>query len=362
MGLTHFHQPWVFLVSLLGLIIVFFLAYKISQKAPNYVPLVRTHRLTRLPSYKKSIRMTKINEAIIIGACLVLIFVQTAVAARPYDKVIFTKRIHSLVNHEVMLCTNKHINNYELDRVFSYFAPLTNVFSNSIGLTSMTTRVIPLSNQNWYTKKQLEFLGEFHTKEQQAKRQGTPPNIPRLLAEHRFRREIYYTDYSPNYLDTLALCLQGFSERNDVNKNDVRSILFIGSTVMTNNGEQKPIYSEPKITKLAAKKGVTINSINFSVNPSEEHSKVNTIVSATHGRFINTPVNIHKIEQMHQDVASINNTIDKSISEIYGKLHDSVPTQKVTEHRFIRDTPNTLLIISLFFTVILSIVLVRRRM
>lgn len=358
MQLRH---PWIVPIVALIFLALVVVALLVQAKKRHYVPAVRTERLTKLPGYKRTLRNLIIYDAVVIITAVFLVFIESFIVARPYRVHEEQEESMRVDQDEVMICTDKSLTDFSLAAVLRYFVQPAHSDSNLIGLTSQTTRYLPLSDQHWYTSEELHFLSTIARQNHKAKKNDKYFSVPSLLARQGMQRDILYTDYKSNYVDTLASCAQGFTNINPDNLHNRRSILYVGSTVLPEKSNH--IYSESQLISLAHQKKVSINYVGVIDKGETEpkSSQMSRLVKATAGISRESRLQGASHLSSEQKRAQLDTLWSKELNQIYGSL-TSQPHRVISTYQRQIDHPQILLSVSVMLCVIFSLLLIRKKL
>ncbi len=205
--------------------------------------LANTARLTRLPQYRRAIRLRIVRLA--VAAILLVTGFAAAVlaAARPTG-------LPSAVNGhsirpagDIMVCTGAPSTDPAVAAALQYFAEqVTDMGAERIGLTSANRRAIPLTRDYQYAAAQFADLA----------RSG---GSGRLIAG------VTYTDYATSVEDVLAMCLTGFPDFGSP-ATSPRSLIYVGPATLGAPDDPRPhLFTADRLRDVATAARVQVNAV-----------------------------------------------------------------------------------------------------
>ncbi|OBF13397.1 hypothetical protein [Mycobacterium sp. ACS4331] len=226
-------------------------------------PLANVERLTRLPEYRRAVRMR--TAATIAAVALLLMTVVAAVvaASRPTGGPTLWPYSDSAAPEDIMVCIGAPLTDPATAPALRFFADAIPTFGTErIGLTSANRRVVPLTRDYQYAAAQFADYGR------PVEQQGDSP---------AFVRPVSYADYALTLPDLLGLCLTGFPHFDEPSAQR-RSLIYIGPGTLSD--AQPSLFSAAQLTELASRGGIQVNS----VVTSGDDAVVAAISEATGGR------------------------------------------------------------------------------
>ncbi len=207
-------------------------------------PLANVSRLTRLPEYRRAVRMRTI-AAITAVALLLVTFVAAVVAAsRPTGGPALSPYSDSAAPEDIMVCVGAAPTDPAMGEALQFFADAIPTFGTErIGLTSANRRVVPLTRDYQYAAAQFADYGR------PVEQQGDSP---------AFVRPVAYADYALTLPDLLGLCLTGFPQFEEPSAQR-RSLIYIGPGALS--GAEPSLFSIGEVTELASHAGIQLNSV-----------------------------------------------------------------------------------------------------
>jgi hypothetical protein len=206
----------------------------------RYRLLANVERLTRLPEYRRAVRLRLLSTAGAIALLIVAFTGCVLAGARPTGLPTISRAASPAEPEDIMVCVAGPVDAGMIRSAMEYFAAQSDTFTTQrIGLTAFDRRAIPLTRDYQYAKAQ--FSDHADTAE--------------------WADSITYADYAGGVADALALCATGFPsfERPAAQR---RSIIYIGPAERRAPDEERPaLYSSNAISELLRNAGVQVNSI-----------------------------------------------------------------------------------------------------
>jgi hypothetical protein len=202
--------------------------------------LANVDRLTRLPEYRRALRLRVLSTAIAV-ALLCVAFVATVIAAaRPTGLPSAAQRVAAAQPEDIMVCLGGPPSDRTVAAALRYFAGEAKTFTTErIGLSSANRRLIPLTRDYQYA------AGRF----------GGLAAAPDAL------QRVAYVDYAGDVADVLAMCLTGFPAF-DQPATQRRSIVYVGPASLRTPGDTRPVlFTVDAVRDLAQRAGVQINAV-----------------------------------------------------------------------------------------------------
>ncbi|MCX2712879.1 hypothetical protein [Mycolicibacterium sp. J2] len=204
-------------------------------------PLANTARLTRLPEYRRAVRLRTLWLAVTALLLVTGFAAATLAAARPSGLPSAANGNLARPAEDIMVCTGAPASDPAVAAVLRYFAERTPGFgAQRIGLTSANRRVIPLTRDYQYA------AAHFGA----AARSGAG-----LVAN------VSYTDYAADVDDVLAMCLTGFPDFGEPAANP-RSLIYVGPGALRRPGDPRGrLFSADRVRELADTAAVQVNAV-----------------------------------------------------------------------------------------------------
>lgn len=256
-------------LGLLALIACFVLAalLPLSPDRRRLRPLANIARLIRLPEYARAARLRSVSTVATLVLLVVLFGAAAAAAARPTGPDDGFERAHP---EDVMLCVASPLTDPATGALLRHYAEQAATYETErIGLTSVNTRVVPLTRDYQYAAGRFGDL---------ARASGVPDPDPGVLDQ--FTAPITYTDYAPSVDDVLSLCLTGFPDFEQKSSHR-RSVIYLGPPALQAPGEQRPaLFDAQRVADLADAAGAQINVVT-----SGEDAALRALTEQTGGEF-----------------------------------------------------------------------------
>lgn len=204
-------------------------------------PLANTTRLTRLPEYRRAVRLRTLWLAVTALLLVTGFAAAMLAAARPSGLPSAANGHLAQPAEDIMVCAGAPASDPAVAAVLQYFAQSTPGFgAERIGLTSANRRVIPLTRDYQYAAAQ------FAT----AARPGAG-----LIAN------VSYTDYAGDVDDVLAMCLTGFPDFGEPAGNP-RSLIYVGPAALRQSGDPRAqLFTADRLRELAETAAVQVNAV-----------------------------------------------------------------------------------------------------
>ena len=205
--------------------------------------LANTARLTRLPQYRRAVRL-RILRLAVAAILLVTGFAAAVVAAARPTGLPSAANDHSVApGGDIMVCTGAPSTDPAVAAALQYFAEqVTTLGAERIGLTSANRRAVPLTRDYQYAAAQFADLA----------RAG---NDGRLIAG------VTYTDYATSVEDVLAMCLTGFPDFGTPAPSP-RSLIYVGPGSIGGPDEPRPhLFTADRLRDMAAAGRVQVNAV-----------------------------------------------------------------------------------------------------
>jgi hypothetical protein len=202
--------------------------------------LANVDRLTRLPAYRRALRLRILSTAVAV-ALLFVAFVATVIAAaRPTGLPSAAHRVAAAQPEDIMVCIGTPPSDRTVAAALRYFADEAKTFTTErVGLSSADRRLIPLTRDYQYAAGRFGGL-------------AAAPD-----AAHR----VAYVDYAGDVADVLAMCLTGFPDF-DQPVPQRRSIVYVGPASLRTPGDTRPVlFTVDAVRDLAKRAGVQINAV-----------------------------------------------------------------------------------------------------
>ncbi|EFV13519.1 hypothetical protein [Segniliparus rugosus] len=226
-------------------------------------PLAHVERLTELPEYARAVR---IQRALVIAtavAVLATLGCALYAAARPLE---VERSGNAGREHpdDVMLCVALPATNPVAAAFLAYYQKRAEAFtSQRIGLTSQTLRVMPLTADHAFASGQLgRFAGLAKLSAAAAEGKQLTEQETKTLADGQdaFSRTVRYSDYQPNFIDTLASCVIGFPDHASPSGRR-RSVVYLGPTDERPASGTRTAYSSGGLAQLVQEAKAQINIV-----------------------------------------------------------------------------------------------------
>lgn len=226
-------------------------------------PLANTARLTRLPQYRRAVRLRTLRLAV-TAILLVTGFVAAVLAAGRPTGLPSAANDHTVRSAgDIMVCTGAPSTDPAVAATLQYFAEqVTTLGAERIGLTSANRRAVPLTRDYQYAAAQFAELA----------RSGSDG---RLIAD------VTYTDYATSVEDVLAMCLTGFPDFGAPAPSP-RSLIYVGPGTLRQPNEVRPqLFTADRLRDMATAAGVQVNAIVSG----PDTATIDTLVRSTGGLF-----------------------------------------------------------------------------
>jgi hypothetical protein len=204
-------------------------------------PLANTTRLTRLPEYRRAVRLRTVWLVVTVLLLVTGFVAAVLAAARPTGLPSAANAHLARPAEDIMVCAGAPASDPAVAAVLQYFAERTPGFgAQRIGLTSVNRRVIPLTRDYQFAAARFGA----------AARPGDE-----LIAN------VSYTDYAGDVQDVLAMCLTGFPDFGESAGNP-RSLIYVGPATLRRPGDPRPqLFTTDRIRELAETAEVQVNAI-----------------------------------------------------------------------------------------------------
>ena len=272
---------WVVVVGLVALVVIVLAAFlwPLRRQQRKLRPLAWVGRLTELPEYARAYRRYRMLLAAIAATTIAVLVCSTVATARPVSAQATAAEINRAHPEEVMLCLQDSPASHDASVLLSYFAGQAAEFdTQQLGLTSRTSRVIPLTRDYAFLQDE---LGKFADLERLQAAENLGPEDTAVLqrAQHQFGRTVTYSDYQLTVNDALALCMKGFPGAG-APSDSRRSVIYLGPA-----GESEgPIFSDDELAALARSSGIQVNILTRTTF--DAGGGLSRIAEAGGGRFI----------------------------------------------------------------------------
>lgn len=253
-------------------------------------PLANVRRLTALPEYARAVRIQRALLVATALSALAVLACALCASARP-----ISARQAGGPGHDhpddVMLCVGLPATSPAASAFLSYYQEQTASFTNQrVGLTSVSLRAIPLTADHAFVNGRLRgFAGLAKlSSDAAAGRQLTDQEVKDFASwQDAFARDVRYTDYHSNFIDTLASCVLGFPDHASPSGRR-RSVVYLGPTDERPGPGARTAYSSGALAQLvqAAKAQINIIDVELDVSHGAQPqgvSKTETEVSG--GKF-----------------------------------------------------------------------------
>lgn len=258
------------------------------QRRGRLRPLAHVHRLTRLPEYKRVVRLQLLSMLVVVALLLVMYSIALVTSSRPLSNA-SSAGLDAQQPESIMVCTGADATDPATGAVLNYFTQQIPTFSNQrIGLTSQSLRLVPLTRDYQYAASQFGHFATLARLQFGVNRRW--PMAPGQLLELRngvedFSRPLEYVDYARSVEDVLALCIAGFPTFED-KSSQRRSLIYVGASEIREQGESRTsLFSAEKVRQMAIEAGVQINVITRASGPSAEVDHLRSLADSTGGRF-----------------------------------------------------------------------------
>lgn len=209
--------------------------------------LANVNRLTRLPEYRRAVRLRTLSAVVSIVLLVVIFTAAVIAAARPTGLPSAAGESEAIEPEDIMLCVGGPSADPAASAVLRYFAERMPSFSTQrIGLTAPNRRLVPLTRDYQYA------AGQFSDLAASGDRQGETASwaVP-----------VTYVDYAGGVEDVLAMCLTGFPSF-DHKAPQRRSLIYVGPGSLREPGETRPaLFTADGVRDLAQTAGVQVNVV-----------------------------------------------------------------------------------------------------
>ncbi len=257
-------------IGLLGLLACFALAMllPLAPDRRSLRPMANIARLIRLPEYARAARLRSVSTVATLVLLVVLFGAAAVAAARPTGADETFARAHP---EDVMLCLADPVTEPTTGALLRHFAERAGSFQTErVGLTSVNTRVVPLTRDYQYAARRLNDLS----------RASAVPDPERALID-QFSAPVTYTDYAASVDDVLSLCLTGFPDFEQKSSHR-RSVIYLGPPALRAPNEQRPaLFGAERVADLADAAGAQVNVIT-----SGEDAALRALAEQTDGQFM----------------------------------------------------------------------------
>jgi hypothetical protein len=230
--------------------------------------LANVGRLTRLPEYRREMRLRTISAVAAIVLLVVSFGAAMVAAARPTGLPAVVQQYGSAQPEDIMLCMGGPANDPAIDATLEYFSEYVRTFTTErIGLTTANRRVVPLTRDYEYA------AGQFG-------RLAAAPDQPRSSAD--WMAPVSYVDYAGSVEDVLAMCMTGFPSFEG-KAAQRRSLIYVGPGSRGARDESRPsLFTVDAVRDMASTGDVQINV----VQAGSENDALNSLARATGGRSL----------------------------------------------------------------------------
>ncbi|MBU9762917.1 hypothetical protein FR943_03490 [Mycobacterium sp. TNTM28] len=272
---------WIVIVGLAALVVIVLAAFlwPLRQQPRRLRPLAWVNRLTELPEYARAYRRYRILLAAIAATTVAVLICAIVATARPVSTQATAAEINRAHPEDVMLCLQDDPASHDASVLLSYFGEQAAEFeSQRLGLTALTSRVIPLTRDYPFLQDE---LGRYASLERLVATENPTPEDTAVLrrAQHEFGRTVNYSDYQLTVNDALAMCMKGFpgvGTPSDAR----RSVIYLGPA----GKSESPIFSDDALTALARSSGIQVNVLTRTTL--DAAGGLNAVATASGGRFI----------------------------------------------------------------------------
>jgi hypothetical protein len=206
-------------------------------------PMANTARLTRLPEYRRAVRLRAISAAVTVTLLAVTFTAAVVAAARPTGGPTLAPYSASAAPEDVMVCVGAPLTDPGAREALGFFAEAVPSFGAArIGLTSPNRRVVPMTRDHQFAAAQ--FADHARPVEQQGDSAA-------------FARPVSYVDYTQTVPDLIHLCLTGFPQF-DQRTPQRRSLIYVGPGAL---GSGPSLFTADQVTETATRAGVQINAV-----------------------------------------------------------------------------------------------------
>lgn len=345
---------WVVLVGLVALAVIVLAAFlwPMRQQPRRLRPLAWVGRLTELPEYARAYRRYRILLAAIAATTVAVLLCAIVATARPVSAQATAAEVNRAHPEDVMLCLQDDPASHDASVLLSYFGDQVGGFdSQRLGLTSRTTRVIPLTRDYPFLQDE---LGRYASLERLAHTENLTPEDTAVLqrAQHEFGRTVNYSDYQLTVNDALAMCMRGFSgvgQPSDAR----RSVIYLGPA----GGSESPIYSDDALAALARSSGIQVNVLTRTTL--DASGGLSGIATGTGGRFISYAAAAGADGGNGGTAQADQDTLDKALRSHLDGIRSHPPAVTRPDGTIlveqVRDRPNLVLTIGLLIVIVFSI-------
>ncbi|KUI27770.1 hypothetical protein AU195_03970 [Mycobacterium sp. IS-1496] len=231
-------------------------------------PMANIARLIRLPEYARAARLRSVSTIATLVLLVVLFGAAAVAAARPTGADETFARTHP---EDVMLCVADPLTEPTTGALLRQVAEQAGAFETErIGLTSVNTRVVPLTRDYQYAAGRFNDLAQA----------SAAPDPDRAVLD-QFAAPVTYTDYAAGVEDVLSLCISGFPDFEQKSSHR-RSVIYLGPTTLRAPGEQRPaLFDAQRVADLADAAGAQINVITPAEDPA-----LRALAERTDGQFV----------------------------------------------------------------------------
>ncbi|MHA3024694.1 hypothetical protein ACXPWS_30995 [Mycobacterium sp. BMJ-28] len=225
-------------------------------------PLANTARLTRLPEYRRAVRMRSIWLTVSTLLLVAGVIAAVLAAARPTGLPSAANGRLARPAQDIMVCTGAPATDPAVAAVLGYFAEhAPTLAAERIGLTSANRRVIPLTRDYQYAAAQFA-------------------DVARPRGGRRLTADVSYADYAGGLADVLAMCLTGFPHF-DAAAGAPRSLIYVGPGNLRAAEDPRPqLFSTDRVRELATGGSIQVNALVSG----HDGGAVDQLVRATGGR------------------------------------------------------------------------------
>jgi hypothetical protein len=207
--------------------------------------LANVGRLTRLPEYRRAVRLRTVSALVAIVLLTVIFGASVLTAARPTGLPSTARQSEGVEPEDIMLCMGGEPSDPAIRATLRYFAERVTAFTTQrIGLTSANRRIVPLTRDYQYAAAQ---FNDFAADSVQA---GD---------DARWTPAVSYVDYAGGVEDVMALCLTGFPSF-DQEAAQRRSLIYVGPGSRRDPGETRPaLFAADAVRQLVEAGDVQVN-------------------------------------------------------------------------------------------------------
>lgn len=230
-------------------------------------PLANVDRLMQLPEYVKVARLRSMSSGVTLVVLTVMCAAAFWTAARPTGS---TEGFDAAHPEDIMLCVGESVNDASTGEMLDYFARQADESprSQSIGLTSVNRRVVPMTHDRQYAASR---FAEYARADEAESAAFAPP--------------ITYTDYAAGVDDVLALCVSGFPGFGERSTHR-RSMIYLGPSDLRDPGDTRPgLFSDASVRELVQRAGIQVNIVDTAATRSDN---LRALAEVTGGRYLAT--------------------------------------------------------------------------